>query len=170
VSPSAGVEQPLLSAFEVAADILRGLLPDDLGGEHLRVRAHRYGLKAWVDGPASTAPKEHYEAQVVGPAHVAGAKVLGIEVGFHVEDKDEAKNDAVLDALLAVEKRWRKTLGPASDVHAGPFLGAGRLGHWRRISETWPDPDLGDGELAFELAARLCDYITTLEPLRRRTA
>ena len=158
-------EPTLLTAFEVAADILRGLLPEELG--ELRVRAHRYGLKAWLGGPAQQAPKAHYEAQVVGAAHVPGATVLGIEVGFHVEDRDEAKNDEVLDALLAQEKRWRKELGGPDAVHAGVFLGAGRLGHWRRISEIWPDPDLGDGELAFELAARLCDYMTTLEPLRR---
>ena len=160
-------EQPLLSAFEVAADILRGLLADHGELGELRTRAHRYGLKAWLGGPAANAPKEHYEAQVVGPAHVAGATVLGIELGLHLEDRDEAKNDATLDALLRHEKRWRKELGGADEVHAGAFLGAGRLGHWRRISETWPDPDLGDGELAFEVAARLCDYITVLEPLRR---
>ncbi|HYD09202.1 MAG TPA: hypothetical protein VEA78_03785 [Acidimicrobiales bacterium] len=166
---AAATEQPLLSAFEVAADMLRGLLVDHADLGELRTKAHRYGLKAWLGGPMTNAPKEHYEAQVVGPAHVPGAKVLGIEVGFHVEDKDEAKNDAILDALLAHEKRWRKELGGGPDaVHAGVFLGAGRLGHWRRISETWPDPDLGHGDLAFELAARLCDYMVTFEPLRKR--
>ena len=164
----AAIEQPLLSAFEVAADILRGLLADAGLGE-LRARAHRYGLKAWLDGPAASVPKVHYEAQVVGPAHVPGATVLGIEIGLHAEDRDEAKNDATLDALLRHEKRWREELGGGPEaVHAGVFLGAGRLGHWRRISETWPDPDLGDGELAFEIAARLCDYMTALEPLRSR--
>ena len=37
---------------------------------------------------------------------------------------------------------------------------------WQRLSETWPDPDLGDPDLPFELATRLTDYITALEPLR----
>ena len=166
--PAAATEQPLLSAFEVAADILRGLLADHADLGELRTKAHRYGLKVWLGGPATNAPKEHYEAQVVGPAHVPDAKVLGIEVGFHAEDRDEAKNDAALEALLAREKAWRKELGGPDEVHAGAFLGAGRLGHWRRISETWPDPDLGDGERAFELAARLFEYVTTLEPLRVR--
>lgn len=164
----AATEQPLLSAFEVAADILRGLMADHGELGELRTKAHRYGLKAWVGGPASTVPKEHYEAQVVGAAHVPGATVLGIEVGFHAEDRDEAKNDATLDALLRQEARWRKELGGADEVQAGAFLGAGRLGHWRRISETWPDPDLGDGELAFEVAARLFEYLVALEPLRKR--
>jgi hypothetical protein len=39
---------------------------------------------------------------------------------------------------------------------------------WQRVSETWPDPDLGDPDLAMELAARLTDYISALEPLRVR--
>jgi hypothetical protein len=34
------------------------------------------------------------------------------------------------------------------------------------VSETWADPDLGDPELAIELAASLADYITALEPAR----
>jgi hypothetical protein len=46
----------------------------------------------------------------------------------------------------------------------GPFLG--RAKSWRRVSETWADPDLGDPELAIELAASLADYITALEPAR----
>lgn len=162
-------DQPLLNAFEVAAEMLRGLLTDhgDLG--ELRTRANRYGLKAWLDGPVATVPKQHYEAQVVGAALVPGARVLGIEIGFHVEDRDEAGNDATIAALLVHERRWRRALGGGPDaVQAGVFLGAGRLGHWRRISETWADPDLGDGDLAFEVAARLCDYMTVLEPLRSR--
>jgi len=35
------------------------------------------------------------------------------------------------------------------------------------VSEVWPDPDLSDPELVFELAARLTDYFTALEPHRR---
>ena len=38
---------------------------------------------------------------------------------------------------------------------------------WRRVSETWIDPDLGDPELGMEIGARLTDYICALEPLRR---
>ena len=62
-----------------------------------------------------------------------------------------------------MEKRWRKTLG--QEAVAGEFIGD-RHG-WQRVSETWPDPDLGDPDLAMELAARLTDYISVLEPLRR---
>ena len=51
-------------------------------------------------------------------------------------------------------------------VVAGPFLG--RADQWRRISETWPDPDFGDPDLPLELAGRLLDYVEALEPLRRR--
>jgi hypothetical protein len=66
--------------------------------------------------------------------------------------------------LLAKPGPWRKALGP--DAVAGGFLG--RPDDWRRLSETWPDPDLGDPDLGIEIATRLADYLTTLEPLRRR--
>jgi hypothetical protein len=34
------------------------------------------------------------------------------------------------------------------------------------VSETWPDPDLSDEDIAVEVAMRLTDYIATLEPVR----
>ena len=104
-------------------------------------------------------PKEHYEAQVVGARDVPGAEVLAIEVGFHSEYPKHADNDAVLAGLLAAEQ-WRSDLG--DEAVAGEFLG--RADNWRRISETWPDPDLDDPELGTELAMRLLDYIEALEP------
>ncbi len=63
--------------------------------------------------------------------------------------------------LTEAEKRWRRELG--KEPVAGVFLGAAV---WRRLSETWPDPDLGGPDLAFEIAARLTDYMTALEPIR----
>ena len=148
------------SVFADVADALRGLMPIELGD--LRLYDHRYGIKVWFDSPK--APREHYEAQVVGAALVPGAKVLGLEVGFHSEYPELADNEAALARLVAKEKAWRRQLG--RDPVAGPFLG--RAKHWRRISEIWPDPDLGDPELPFELAARLSEYVTCLEPLRRK--
>jgi hypothetical protein len=146
--------------FDEVAEAVRGLLPPELG--ELRRRARRYGLKVWF-GPA-TPPREHYEAQVIGPEHVDDASVLALEIGFHAEHPKPADNDRVLGALLDGERSWRKTLG--EHAVAGPFLG--RPDDWRRVSETWPDPDLGDPELVIELASCLTDYITALEPLRRR--
>jgi hypothetical protein len=144
--------------FDEVAQALRGLLPPELG--ELHTRAHRYGIKVWF-GPAKP-PREHYEAQVVGAKHVPDATVLAIEVGFHAENPDPAANAAAVAALQGAERRWRRVLGP--EAIAAPFL-ADRHG-WQRLSETWADPDLGDPELAFEVAARLTDYITALEPLR----
>lgn len=145
--------------FDEAAQALRGLLPPELGP--VQCRAHRYGLKVWR-GDAGRAPRQHYEAQVVGARHVPEASVLAIEVGFHSELPDPAENQRSLAALVQAERRWRKALGP--EAVAGPFLDD-RHG-WQRLSETWADPDLDDPELGFELAARLTDYITALEPLR----
>lgn len=149
-----------LSLFDEVADALRGLAPPELGEQHQR--AHRYGVKVWF-GPA-TPPKEHYEAQVVGAQADKRATVLAIEVGFHSEYAKEAENESVIAHLLTNEKQWRRTVG--KEAHVGDFLG--RAEHWRRVSETWPDPDLGDGDLVIELAMRLTDYITALEPVRRR--
>jgi hypothetical protein len=146
--------------FDEAAQALRGLVPEELGA--LQMKAHRYGIKVWF-GPVK-ATREHYEAQVISAKHVPGATVLAIEVGFHAENRDPAENERALATLAGHEKRWRKVLG--ADTVAGPFIDD-RHG-WQRVSETWLDPDLGEPDLGFELAARLTDYITTLEPLRAR--
>jgi hypothetical protein len=151
------VELPL---FDEVSEALRGLLPAGLG--ELRTRHHRYGIKVWF-GPAKPT-REHYEAQVIGARHVPEASVLAIEVGFHAEHPDPAENDRALALLLAGQARWRKVLG--EPAVAGPFIDDQR--GWRRLSETWADPDLGDPDLPIELATRLTDYITVLEPLRAR--
>jgi hypothetical protein len=149
-----------LSLFDEVGDALLGMTPPELG--EVRVRAHRYGVKVWFD--SATPGREHYEAQVIGPKHVPTAKVLALEVGFHSEYPKAAENDAVIARLLASEKRWRRVLG--DDVVVGEFIGRGDV--WRRVSETWPDPDLSDATLVIELAGRLTDYITVLEPARRK--
>jgi hypothetical protein len=148
-----------VSLFDEVAEVVRGLVPAELGV--LRQRPRRYGIKVWF-GP-ETPPREHYEAQVVGADAVEAATTLAIEVGFHAEHPDPAANDAAIEPLRAAERRWRRALG--GEVVVGPFLG--RADVWRRVSETWPDPDLGQPELAFELGARLTDYVVALEPLRR---
>lgn len=148
-----------MELFEEVCEALRGLVPPELGT--FRYKTHRYGTKIWF-GP-ETPPKEHYEAQVVGARDVPEAEVLAVEVGFHSEYPKPAENEEVLAALLAVEGEWRPDLG--DEAVADVFLG--RAEHWRRISETWPDPNLDDPELGTELAMRLLDYIEALEPRRR---
>ena len=144
-----------MDLFEEVCEALRGLVSPELGEFHHRT--HRYGTKGWF-GPA-TPPKEHYEAQVVGTREVPEAEYLAVEIGFHSEHPKEPDNEAVLQALGST---WRKALG--KEAVAGEFLG--RADHWRRISETWIDPDLDDPELGTELAMRLLDYIEAIEPLR----
>jgi hypothetical protein len=143
--------------FEEVADVVLGLVPAELGRP--RCRARRSGIKVWFG--TGDPPREHYEAQLVGAGVVEGARVLGLEVGFHSEHPQAAANDAVVSRLLAGERRWRRVVG--GEAVAGEFLGRRE---WRRISETWPDPDLDDPGLAFEVGARLTDYITAIEPLR----
>lgn len=150
-----------LSLFDGVADALRAMVPAEFG--ELRCPARRYGIKVWFGGEKPE--RAHYEAQVIAPRFAPDATVLALEVGFHAEYPRKADNDAALDSLLAAERKWRRKLGP--EAEGGAFLGHAES--WRRLSETWPDPDLGSPDLAFEVAARLTDYITALEPLRRRT-
>lgn len=148
-----------LSLFDEVAEILRAIVPGELG--ELRLQPRRYGIKAWFDSEQPT--KEHYEAQVISADAVAGATVVALEIGFHAEHPKVADNDSTIARLRAHERRWRKTVG--ADAAVGEFLGRAQV--WRRISETWADPDLSDSEIAFEIGARLADYVTALEPLRR---
>ncbi len=145
------------SLFDDVGDALRGIVPAEFGT--LRMRAHRYGIKVWFG--AEKATKEHYEAQVVGARDVPAARTLALEVGFHSEHPKAETNDAVITRIVAGEPQWRRELGAEAEV--APFLG--RAEHWRRISETWLDPDLSEPGLAFEIASRLTDYITAIESL-----
>ena len=148
-----------LQLFDEVAETLRALLPAEY--DDVRMRSRRWGVKVWFGG--ADPGREHYEAQVVGSRDVPEATALAIEVGFHAEHRNPADNEAALAVLVANEKRWRRLLG--DHAVAGVFLG--RAEDWRRLSETMIDPDLGDPELGMEIAARLTDYITTLEPMRR---
>ena len=90
--------------FETVDDALHGFVPPALRD----FDSHRtsMNLKVWYDEG-----REHYEVQLVsGPA---------LEVGFHAEHKDQARNEEVLARLLDSEKSWRKVLG--REPAAGPF-------------------------------------------------
>jgi len=149
-----------LMLFDEVAEAMRGMVPDDLGA--FRHRARRYGIKVWFG--ADDTPREHYEAQVISPVHVEGATLLALEIGFHAEHPDVSANDAVIARIAKVEHSWRKLLG--DDTEMAPFLG--RPDDWRRVSETWSDPDLSDPELGLEIASRLTDYLIAIEPIRQQ--
>jgi hypothetical protein len=147
--------------FEEVAEALVGFLPPEWQG--FSSRSTGRNLKVWFGAEA----KEHYEVQLL-----AGERGRVLEVGFHAEHADGARNDEILERLLAGERRWRRALGP--EVVTGRFLG--RPGHggspsttaaWRRASEVWDGPDLVGPEAAVEAADRLAAYICVFEPLRR---
>jgi hypothetical protein len=148
-----------MGLFDEVGDAVRGLMAPDFGT--VRFRAHRYGVKLWFDSDAP--PREHYEAQVIGAKEIPDANVLAIEIGFHSEHSKAEDNEATLERLLRRERSWRKVLG--EDAVAGPFLG--RADRWRRLSETWPDPDLSDEDLCMEVALRVTEYMSALEPVLR---
>ena len=140
------------SFFEWVFDAFEGFA-GDVAGE-LHSSSHRRGVKVWYDDDK----KEHYEAQLIRGADGNAS----LEIGFHAEYSKAEDNDAVLAKLAVVERTWRKELGAAAV--AGKFLGNDR---WRRISEVWDAPDPDDPEATMEIAARLADYVITIEPLRR---
>ena len=144
--------------FDEVADVVRSLVPPDHAD--FEVRSRRWALKLWYGTGEVT--RAHYEAQVMSAELVEDASVLAIEVGWHVEHPTEANNQALLDRVLASERVWRPTLG--DEAVAGPFLGRAS---WRRLSEVWPDPDLSDPDVGFEIGSRLTDYITAVEAALR---
>jgi hypothetical protein len=134
--------------FDTVDDALGGFLEPRLRD----FESHRTGmnLKVWYEEV-----REHYEVQLVsGPA---------LEVGFHAEHRDLSRNEDVLERLLGGEKAWRKVLG--REPQTGSFLG--RQKSWRRVSEVWDGEGLTE-DAAVEAAERLAEYISSLEPLRRR--
>lgn len=137
--------------FHQVQDALEGFVADVHG--QLHTTAHRRGLKVWFDD----ATREHYEAQLI---RLDGETAL--EIGFHTEYPKVEDNEAVLARVVGREATWRAELG--GEPVAGRFLGADR---WRRISETWEPPDPDDVDAAIEVAARLADYVTAIEPIRR---
>lgn len=146
-----------LPLFEEVADLVQTMIPAELG--RLRTRSHRRGLKLWFD--TDKPGREHYEVQLLSRRHVDDVDGMAVEVGFHSEHRDENRNTEVVADLARAESTWRHELGAAAELAV--FFGAT---NWRRLSECWIEPDLDDPELAFELAARLVDYVTVLEPLR----
>ena len=139
--------------YEDVADAVTAFLPPSLRDfQWYRTNAN---LKLWYTDDG----REHYEVQLL-----KRNKRIVLEIGFHAEHKDSAKNEEALDKLRKVEKRWRKPLG--TEAECGEFIGH-QSGSWRRLSELWDVTD--DPELAVDAAARLADYIRTLEPIRNGT-
>jgi hypothetical protein len=134
--------------FEQVVDALIGFLPPD--GRDFSWRTSSRNLKVWFGDE----PREHYEVQLVDDE---------LEIGFHAEHADSARNDAVLDRILAAEASWRRRLG--REVEIGRYLGR-QARVWRRASECWDGDGLLEPGTVVEAAERLATYITTIEPLR----
>jgi hypothetical protein len=134
--------------FEEAADALIGFLPAALASFSRRITSAN--LKVWYGDDT----REHYEIQLAGGR---------LEIGFHAEHPDPARNDIVLERLLEREGDWRRSLGRQAEI--GPYLGR-QAKAWRRVSEVWDDEELDSGA-AVEAADRLAVYIEALEAPRR---
>ena len=121
-------------------------------------------LKLWY----GTVREEHYEVQHLSWQTLRGTTTVkgpALEIGFHVEYKDRARNDEVIERIVSAEKNWRRALG--GDVEVGPFIGH-RSASWRRVSELWEDSPLStEIEAAVEAAERLAAYIQAFEPIRK---
>ena len=136
--------------FDEAADALVGFLPPRWRQFSSRVSSRN--LKVWYVGDG----REHYELQLLSSKR--------LEIGFHAEHRDRARNEEILARLLEQEPAWRAALG--DDVVAGKFVGAGPRVPWRRVSEVWDGVDVDGPETAIEAAERLSGYISAFEPRR----
>jgi len=136
--------------FEQVSDALVGFLPPHLRGFGSVVSGRN--LKIWYGNEQ----REHYEVQSIS------ARTL--EIGFHSEHPEAARNDDILEALTKRERTWRRALG--TEAEAGPFLGRPRP--WRRLSEVWKGPGLDTDEAAIEAAERLSRYVRALERIRAK--
>ena len=134
--------------FEQVIDALVGFLPPD--GRDFSWRTSSRNLKVWFGEET----REHYEVQLVDDE---------LEIGFHAEYPDPARNDAVLARIVGDEKSWRRDLGRR--VETGRYLGR-QAPVWRRASECWDGDALLEPGTAVEAAERLATYITTIEPRR----
>jgi hypothetical protein len=83
--------------FDEAADALVGFLSPRWRQFSSRVSSRN--LKVWYAGDG----REHYEVQLLS------AKRL--EIGFHAEHRDRARNEEVLARLLEQEPAWRAARG-----------------------------------------------------------
>ncbi|MFW2383132.1 MAG: hypothetical protein ACN4GZ_15375 [Acidimicrobiales bacterium] len=146
--------------FDEVEDVVRGMAPEGLG--ELQVTSRRWGIKVWFGSPSPQ--RVHYEAQLIRRAHFDDGEGWALEIGFHAEHKDEARNEAELAGLMECEGEWMSKLG--GDPEAGPFLGNPQ---WRRVSEVWLDPEMDDPGTGFEIGSRLVDYLDALEPCRHPT-
>ncbi len=147
--------------YETVSDALVGFLPPTLRTFH--ARAGGSGLKVWYGEETA----EHYECQMVPKAALSAGGIKPVtgpmlEIGFHAEHPDAARNDAALELLRSRERTWRKLLG--TEPVAGPFVGRQR--GWRRLSELWDGDGLETDEAAVEAAERLARYIAAFEPIR----
>lgn len=147
--------------FLEVTDLVVGFLPPSLRG--FQQQTFGSSSRIWYDEP-----HVHFEVQRISQTALRSAGVKGmreaLEVGLHAEFPQNQRNDEVIQALLAHEKRWRRALG--RDPVAGPFVG--RREHatrWRRISELWDVADLDGEEVAVEAADRLAAYVRALHPL-----
>lgn len=144
--------------FAEVAQLVRSMVPEGVGDVH--TRSHRRGVKVWFGSSKPT--REHYEAQIL-PGRLINRDGAVLEVGFHAEHPEESANQSVADLLDARAKRWRRELGEPAELDT--FFGRES---WRRLSEIWPDVDGldDDPDAAFEIACRLVDYISVVEPIR----
>ena len=148
-----------LQLFDEVGEVLRGLLPPELG--ELRTKHHRYGIKVWF-GPAKPT-REHYEAQVIGAKHVAEADGAGHRGrlprraprpgGQRAGARAPPRAARSGGARCSGPRRW-----PASSSTTATGGSACR--------RPGPTPTSAIPISPIELATRLTDYITTLEPLR----
>jgi len=140
--------------FDQIDDEVRGMVGPALRNFN-SVRSGRL-IKIWYSDPAV-----HFEVQMLSGTWSPGPDPC-LEIGLHLESKDEESNDRILQRLLGERTSWGSNLKAAETGKAiGPMAS-----RWRRVSEVIDYPAL-DEDFAGEVAERFSSYIKTLHPLIR---
>jgi hypothetical protein len=124
------------------ADELPGHLPPALRDYEAQQWGRFY--KVWYGDR-----KIHFEVQFLSRRE--------LQIGLHLE-ADEETNERVAVGLERRKGRIRKALGEEASVGShGP--------RWRCMAESWRGGELTGEDAAIEAAARLAEYMRTLQPL-----
>jgi hypothetical protein len=130
------------SFLRQVADELPAHLPPALRGYDAQQWGRFY--KIWYGDR-----KIHYEVQFLSRRE--------LQIGLHLE-ADEKTNEEVAGTLERRRARIRKALGEDASVGShGP--------KWRFLAESWRGGELTGEDAAIEAAARLAEYVRTLQPL-----
>ena len=158
--PGAGSLTMELGTFDVVGEAVRALVPAELGPVHQR--SHRYGIKVWFG--ADKPPRAALRGAGGGREARCGGQGAGhrgrVPRGAPAPRGQRRGRRACCSGARRRGARCSATM-------SRPVRSSGDRRTGGACRRRGPIPDLGDPELAMEVATRLVDYVVAFEPLLR---